>query len=74
MRDLVKGFGKVKLDHVNLTFTFHLTRDGLECSNKLGFTRSFRPESMLAVMKNFMVVVESHDAAVDNMFHDFRNN
>ena len=34
----------------------------------------FRPESMLAVMKNLMVVVESHDGAVDNMFHDFRNN
>ena len=29
---------------------------------------------MLAVMKNFMVVIESHGRAVDNMFHDFRDN
>ena len=28
---------------------------------------------MLAIMKNFMAVVESHDGAVDDMFHGFRN-
>ena len=69
MRYVVKCFTEVKDYCVNLLLVVHGFCEVLSCCDQLRLAGSARPESMLQVSKDLVVVVVIHNLAEYDMFN-----
>ena len=68
MRHGIECLGKVKDKCVRLTFDIHVGRNLLHCYDQLRFTTMARPEPMLVVDEDIVVLQMFHDVGKDDVF------